>query len=224
MSSIANQTKATFSSLIKKYPLIVAGLIFLIFFTIILVISAFNIHDTVEVEILVAPASATVKIDDKNYDNGTFRIPVGEHSVYIEKEGFISQEFTINTMTTNKIYAYLKQSDDSLSWYYDHESDALLLTKIGDFLSDQEAKKFNALHSIIEHLPIVYANYDDQYNYTEYRIDGGQFKGCETSFCLKVTDTTGNNLEAAKQKIKDLGFNPDNFQILYEYTPIKELN
>ena len=90
MSTIANQTKTTFSSLVKKYPLVVAGLVFLIFFTIILVISAFNIHDTAEVEILVAPASATVKIDDKVYDNGTFRIPVGEHSVYIEKEGFIS--------------------------------------------------------------------------------------------------------------------------------------
>lgn len=87
----------------------------------------------------------------------------------------------------------------------------------------EEAKSYSNNHPIIEKLPIIYANYDAQYNYTEYRIDGGEFEGCKTNFCLKITDTTGGNYEAALNKIREAGFNPNDFQILYEYQPIEKL-
>ena len=91
---------------IKKYPLIFIGLSLLIFITIILVISAINMRSTEEIELLVLPNSATTTIDGKQYQNGTFRIEPGEHQVHIEKPGFISQDFSFNTSSTNKIYTY----------------------------------------------------------------------------------------------------------------------
>lgn len=88
----------------------------------------------------------------------------------------------------------------------------------------EEAKTYSEAHPIMAGLPIIYAHYDANYNYTEFRIDGGEFSGCKTNFCLKITDTTGGNYDAALEKIRESGFNPEDFQILYEYTPIKELN
>lgn len=209
-------------SYIKSRPITFTILSLLVFATIILVITALNMKSTGEVEICVAPESATVTIDGKEYQNGTYRLPTGELKVHIEKDGFTSQDLSINNSGANvtKIYAYLVQSDGSMSWYNTHESDALLLNTIGDYLAEKKAEEYTEKHPIISSLPIIYANYDENYNYTEYRIDGGSFPECDQDFCLKITDTTGDNLEDAKSKIREAGFNPDEYEILYEYLPI----
>ena len=211
------------ASFIKAHPLLVVFFSVLILITTTLVIIALSIQMTTEIEIKVTPISATVLIDDKSYENGKFRISSGEHQIKIEKDGFITKEYNFNTNTTDKLYDYLLESDGSYNWYLTHKEDALLLTSIGDYESKLASEAYNSKHPIIDKLPIIYANYDENYNYTEYRIDGGSFTGCDTDFCLKITDTTGNNYEAAKQKIRDAGFNPDDFQILYEFTPIQAL-
>lgn len=208
---------------IKKYPLLFAIFSILITITVALVIVVVSLKNTAEIEIRIAPLSATVLIDNKPYENGNFHISSGEHQVKISKDGFTTKEYSFNTDTTNKLYDYLLESNGSYDWYLTHEEDALLLTSIGDYESKLISETYNSKHPIINKLPIIYANYDADYNYTEYRIDGGSFTNCETDFCLKITDTTGGNYENAKQMIKDAGFNPDDFQILYEFTPIQAL-
>jgi len=210
-------------AIIKKYPFIFIGLSLLVFFTVILVITAISMRTSVEVELLVAPASATTTIDGKEYKNGALRLEPGEHRVHIEKDGFVTQDFSFSTLSTTKIYTYLRQSDGLFTWYQSHPEDSLLLTKIGDYLSDQEASVYSKQNPVIQALPIIYANYDENYNYTEFRIDGGKFDGCKSDFCLKVTDSTGGNFNFAKTKIKEAGYNPDDFQILYEYKPVRTL-
>ena len=211
------------TNFIKKYPLLFIGLSLLIFITIILVITAINMRKTEEIEVLVAPISAEITIDGKEYQNGTFNIEPGEHQVHIEKTGFISQDFSFNTLSTRKIYTYLKQTDGSYSWYSNNSEDSNILTQIGDYEADREAELYSSQNPIVQVLPIFYAHYDENYNYSEFRIDGGEFDGCESNFCLKVTDTTGGNMELAKNKIKEAGYNPNNYQILYEYKPIQPL-
>ena len=208
---------------IKNHPILVFIFGILIIATTILFIVALALKDTIEIELRIAPASANITIDDNTYRNGKFRIATGTHIIKIEKTGFTTKEFTFDTSTTDKIYDYILESDGSYSWYLSHEEDALLLTSIGDYEAKLKSANYNSNHPVSTILPIIYANYDKDYNYTEYRIDGGSFEGCDTDFCIKVTDTTGNNLEPAKQKIRDAGFNPDDYQILYEFTPIQNL-
>lgn len=208
---------------IKKYPILTLVFITLILITSILFITALSLKDTTEIEIRVAPSSATILIDGKTYQNGKFRISTGSHSVEIKKDGFTTKNFTFDTSSSDKLYSYILEEDGGYSWYLNHKEDALLLTSIGDYESKLEAANYNSKYPIMASLPVIYANYDDNYHYTEYRIDGGSFTGCNTDFCLKITDTTGGNYESAIQKIKDLGFNPEDYTILYEYTPIQNL-
>lgn len=209
-----------FSHLISKHPLSAIILVTLIFATSVLVIVALNIKSTTKVEILVTPESSEITINGKTYQNGTFDLPVGKLSVSIKKSGFETQEFTFDSATSNKIYTYLLQSDGTYSWYDEHPEDSSIMTTISDYQADQTAASYTEKNPLIDKLPIVIAEYDQEYNYTEYRIDGGKFDGCKTDFCLKVTDTTGGNLDAAKEQIKSIGYNPDNYQIIYEYVPI----
>ena len=208
---------------IKKYPILIVSLFTLALIAIILLITALNLKDTSEIEIRVAPASATILIDGKQYQNGNYRIPSGTHQVKIEKAGFNTKEFSFNTASNNKLFAFLLESDGGYNWYLNHQEDAQLLTSIGDYEATLESEKYYNKYKISSVLPIIYANYDTDYNYTEFRIDGGSFTGCETNFCIKITDTTGGNYELALQKIRETGMNPDDYQILYEYIPIQPL-
>lgn len=210
-------------TLIKSKPFVLITLPLLIFITAVIIIAMVNLGQTKEIEIVVTPASATIKIDGKSYENGTYKFKEGTYQVHLEKENFVSKDFSFNTNDTDRIYEYLEQADGTYSWYLNHETDALLLTKIGSFNADIEAQEFTKSYNAISKLPIIYANYDDQYNYTEYRIDGGKFSECVADFCLKITDTTGGNYEVAKQKMKEQGINPDNYEIVYTYTPITPL-
>lgn len=86
----------------------------------------------------------------------------------------------------------------------------------------QNFKQFNH-YPIYHDLPLIYAKYDQNYNYTEFRIDAGKFKKCQRNFCLKVTDTTGNNLENAKQLLREKSYDPSDYEIIYKYKPIQAL-
>ncbi|MBQ3326051.1 hypothetical protein IJG79_02825 [Candidatus Saccharibacteria bacterium] len=209
----------------KSLKYIIIGLAGILFASMTLLLISNS--DKTSVEIRVAPADAKILIDGKEYKNGTYQLPIGEKQIHIEfGNDFVSQDYSINIPKSNepyKLYNYLVQRDGSTSWYDTHESDAILLNTIGDYLAGKQAEQYLNNYPIINKLPIIVAQYDKEYNYTEYRIDGGKFEQCKADFCLKITDTTGGNLEAAKQKITNLGYNLSDFEIIYEYKPIKQL-
>ena len=85
-------------------------------------------------------------------------------------------------------------------------------------------KKYSEDHPIVEKMPIIYAKYEDGYKkYTEFRIDAGKFENCKKDFCLKISDTTGGNYEKALEEIRKAGFEPKDFEIIYENKPIEPL-
>ncbi len=175
--------------------------------------------------ILVAPASSKITINNKTYSNGEYKLPAGDYEAKIEKDGFYNKTVNLKLESgkSSKLYIYLDQTDGSYSWYLKHPDDDMLRTEIGDFEVDNEAKEYTKNHPITQILPLIYAHYDEEYNYTKYRVDGGSFEECKQDFCLKITDTTGGNEENAKKLIKENGYNPEDFEIIYEFVPIEEL-
>lgn len=208
-----------FKNYIKNHPISAVILVSLIFITGILVVTAISLNPTSEVEVLVAPSSATITINGKVYKNGTYKLPRGNVSVKIEKDGFTPKNYTFNTSTNNKLYDYLTQ-DGSLSWYETHSDDAIILTTIGDYEADMLSSSFTEKNPISKELPLIVAEYNSNDEYVEFRIDGGKLEDCDRDFCLKITDSTGDNLEYAREKIRELGYNPNDFEIVYEYDPV----
>ena len=178
-----------------------------------------------KLDILVAPLSAKIEIDGKTYENGTYGFEPGEISVSITREGFLpeSKSLILESGVTTKLYVYLTPLDENADWYLEHKEDMMVVMAIGDANADISSEMYSIDNPIVGILPIIYANYDEKWNYTEFRVDGGMFDDCSKTFCLKITDTTGGNREHALELIADKGFNPDDYEILYEYKPITPL-
>lgn len=185
----------------------------------------FEAKKSATLEILVAPLSAEIKINGKNYKNGTYKFEPEDIEVEITREGFVSQamDFVLEPNSVVKLYTFLEPLEGNENWYSDNLDDMAIVTMIGDAKADAQSEAYTKDYPIIKILPIIYANYDESWDYTEFRIDGGSFEDCSASFCLKIVDTTGGNYARALGLIEEEGFNPEDYEILYEYKPITPL-
>ncbi len=209
----------------KRKIMILAGGGTVILLLILIFIGIIMSKPNATLDILVTPLSAKILINDEEYSNGTYNLEPGEIMAVISKDGFTSQEIKLDLVEgeTTKLYTYLLPADGSFDWYLNHEEDMMVLNTIGDAIAYEEGMSYIEKNPIIEILPIIYADYDKNWNYTEFRVDGGKFDKCEKAFCLKITDTTGGNYEAALGLIREKGFDPEDFEIIYEYKPITPL-
>lgn len=213
-----------FSNLIKNKKNLMT-ITSIVLFLIITFSSIFYYTSLATLDLLVAPTSATITINGKKYHNGQHKLSAGTYDVKISKKDFNTKTFTLNLKSnqTTNLHTYLDQTDGKDTWYLNHNDDDLIRTQIGDEEATKQAEDYEKKYPIIKLLPFNYANYDENYNYTEFIIDGGKFDGCKEEFCLKITDSTGGNEEAAKSFIQGNGFDPDDYEIIYEYTPIEPL-
>lgn len=211
---------------IRKLLIVCGGMVVLIVAAILLIfVVNRNSIGMAELKILVAPTIARIEVDGKEYKNGTHKMAPGEVKIMVSCDGFETEEksivLTAGQMT--EFYTYLIPLDGDYSWYSKNEDNEMLLNTIGDAMATSESKKYSEMNPIIRDLPIIYANYDEKWNYTEFRIDGGVFEDCTRAFCVKITDTTGGNYDHALKLIKEKGYNPEDYEILYEYKPIQPL-
>lgn len=216
MKKITNKLKQQKIILIILSCVILFGLIFtLIFYQ----------TSLATVDLLVAPVSSKITINNKEYKNGQHKLTPGEYEVIISKEDFNTKTFKLSLKAgkTTNLHTFLDQTDGLETWYINHNEDDLIRTQIGDEQATKASEKYNKKYPIVSVLPLIYADYDDNYNYTEYRIDGGKYDECKKEFCLKITDSTGGNEEKAKRFIQENGFDPNDYEIIYEYTPIEPL-
>lgn len=180
------------------------------------------------IDILIAPSFATVTIDDKTYpSSGIQKLLPGTYTATISAEDFTTKTITF-TVTSDEpavLYEYLVPSNGSMDWYVQHPSEDMILTTIGNYNSNKAADDYYIKYPISTVLPIVVVEVNPEtYDWTEYRIDGStDFEQCKTDYCVKITDTTGGNYENALKKIRENGFNPDDYEIIYDYVPIEPL-
>ncbi len=218
----------------KKIKLItiIASLILIVFVTIIIIVSIIDSKRTATLETKIVPLSATLTIRDKNYHpNQTYKFEPGEVIVIVSAEGYQSQEVSLNLNDneTTTLAIALYASDGTYSTYCQsatYDKECQLFEEIMQIQATQAAAEYAEKYPVSTMLPLNVVEVDPEtYDWTEYRIDCGHFEECKNpEFCIKITDTTGGNREHALQKIRDNGFNPNDYEILYEYTPITPLN
>lgn len=189
----------------------------------------YSLRFTAELNITVAPTFAKVEIAGRKFSAlGTAKVEPGKTVAKITAKGFQPQEIALNISEDgeNNLYAYLlPENGAGLAWYAENDKEGERLTIVSDAQARIEAAAYLARYPITAILPLqVVEETDDKYVWRTYRIDSGKFTGCQGDFCVKITDETGGNRENALQKIRDAGYNPDDYEIIYQYTPAQPLS
>lgn len=123
-----------------------------------------NAAKTATLELTVAPESAEISIDGKQYKNGVYHFEPGTYHIEIKKEGFngFEKDIELAANKTTYLYHYLTSSDGSLDWYDKHPKDAMLLNTIGDHKAGVEAQEYLDKDPILAIVP--YRSYTDGFN------------------------------------------------------------
>lgn len=201
----------------KNRMIVVAGVLAIILATAGIVYFTYSSIYSATLNILVAPASAEIKIDGKVYKNGVYEhMHPGTVKVEISKDGFETKkmDFEILAYQTTDLRVSLNGNED---YYEEHPEDQKALELLNEARGESEAETFFKVYPIARKIPIIVETYNNaRTEYIYYRIDGGMYDGCKWDFCLKITDISGGNYDRAIEKIKSLGFNPEDYQIFYE--------
>ena len=200
--------KATFSQ--KKILVIAVGVLLIVLLTALIYL---KLRPNAELIVVAAPSQATLRLDGKKIQNGARGIRTGKHKIELSLEGFETktQEFEISAGETQSMNLYLVGENEDYSHYLQNEEDIKLLGLIGDETAKQVASDYWAAKSILEILPITLVGDDGE---SSSRLESGE--DCARSYCLKITDQGEALKEKMLERIKSLGFNPDDYEIQYE--------
>lgn len=185
---------------------------------IIMGIVSINMLYSATLDIVVVPTEAKILINGEEYKNGVYQnARTGKAKVNISLDGFETQEFEIELKRDERtrLYTYLEGNEE---WYESMDEDNQnLLDIINEHKGEQQTVELKDKYPIMADIPIVFERYLSNYTeYVSYRVDGGKYDGCEQEFCLKITDISGGNYEKALDVIREKGYNPSDYEIIYE--------
>ena len=165
--------------------------------------------ETSVVEILVAPSSATITIDEEKYTNGEYELAPGQYTVSVKKTGFKTYNSSIIIVDKHKTYFTICLNPDSGNTdYYEQHPEDLAICQSAEELADVSAWEQNALlDEIFEYTPLhndangyyVDPYYDDQ-NKLIIKIS---FKDCN-----EKEETLRNRVYTW---MREQNLNPDNY-------------
>ncbi len=205
----------------KRNTIIIIAIIVAIFIIIPLILFIIHTIYSAKLTTTIAPSFATLEIDGKTYPiNTELSLKPQQTTAIISAEGFQRKEISLNLIKdeTISIATYLVPNDGDLSWYYNNPEENTLFENVGGQEAAKNALIFLEEYPISEILPLSFADIVDG-NPINYRIDIGKFEACKTNFCLKISDYTGLSREHALNLIRSKGYNPDNYQIIYQKEP-----
>ena len=182
---------------------------------------------TAVVDINVAPSVATITLNGREYENSkSHNVLPGNYHVKISMDGMQTKEFdiTLENDGFSSIKTYLLDNNNSFDYYLSHSSDVFLLENIAD-IDDQKAQDFIKLYkkkaSLADYLPLYFDEYTDDFAYyIQYNISQDPREDCSKVLCLIIEDNTGDNEERAKEKIRELEYNLEDYEIIYQYVPL----
>lgn len=187
------------------------------------------------IEFNIAPIDATISVNgNTNYANGQYSITPGTYEIKISHEGLETKTLSVDIEPhqITPVTLFLTGANNDLSFYELKDnyksfekldsiisSNQNLTTKdntfVKDFISD-----FKHKISIFNKLPIkgyVYGDSSANSSSAGFTIQNGQnSKSCDKTTCLLVKYYGHDYEEAVKAKIKEAGYNPADYQIVYE--------
>lgn len=217
---------------IKRHK-VISGLACVNIIAIIAVIIAVIVHHakTATIDINVAPINAEITLNGRKYDNfESYEVLPGNYHVKIAMDGMQVKEYDINLANDGfvRIWDYLLDANGGYDYYFTHPEDEAALANIiseDDTAALEFIAEYEKIVSILNDLPLIEESlskngglYGVNYMYDTVTISSGRdLESCTSGdLCLLVTDTSGTKEEQALQIIRRLGYDPNNYQIIYE--------
>lgn len=194
---------------------------------VVVIIIIIHFLKTASIDIHVAPSDAVITLNGRRYDNlKQHDILPGNYHVKIAMDNMQTKEFdiTLERQGFVRISDYLLDANGGFDYYLSHSRDETILAEIVKD-DDEAAKSFIAKYekitSIIDILPFNYDAYTDDFSdYIQYSIQQDLREDCDKAVCLIIEDNTGGNEQVAKDKLKELGYNLDDYSFSYQYNPL----
>lgn len=164
-------------------------------------------------DILVTPTDATVLVDGRQYNNGSYKFFPGPVEIQIKKDGFTTKTLSLNLAAnhTAKLYTYLLTEDGSLEYYSTHSEDLYVLKQV----SDSSITNYVSKLSIKDILPYKYAVTDASGKLIRFFIDVDT-KDCPSSFCLQAVNYRNSSKEFIQQTfLEKTGYNLNDYETYY---------
>ena len=200
----------------KKFKKLVIAIAAFIVITVIISVFGIviNAKKSAKLEIVVAPASAEIKIGGNTYTNGSHQFIPGTYPVEIKKDGFntYAGEITLNANETNYLYQYLEQKDGGFDWYLNHEKDMMILNSIGDREAGIEAEKY-AKKSPIYTVTPYYDEVKNHFQIVAEEVDGKPKVTINLNTCADELKPT--YIEEAHKYLEGQGIKPADYDITY---------
>lgn len=175
-----------------------------------------NLVNSAAVEVVVAPTDATIRIDGKEVDNGTHRMPPGTYDYTIERDGFVSQSGTIEVADggPTRLYACLDTTETTTGWYDDNSTDdASTCQQALDYLMFNNGQAWLDSDPILRVIP--YHNYNGGYNIDYAVSDDGSLTITITTLTCQAT-RADSLYQNAINYLTDQGINPDNYNLVHK--------
>lgn len=181
-----------------------------------------------QISLNIAPHSATISINGKDYNNGVYELEPGEYEVTIQKDGFETKtdKVEVKSNQTNVYYNYIVSQTEGMAYFERSQADIDVLAHINTSETENFTSNLEAKLKIRDILPI-----EGTYNVTEgipdarslfakYKIreGGGVSDYCERVFCIIVEsdiDKNENLEKIVKNELSAKGFNIKEYEVKY---------
>ncbi|MDO5451472.1 MAG: hypothetical protein Q4F56_00060 [Candidatus Saccharibacteria bacterium] len=193
-----------------------------------------NSSKTATVNFNIAPLDAKIQIDGQGeYYNGAYQIHPGSHTVTISRDNLTTKTFTIDFQPDYSTTVCTFLSNDGNFEFYEFKDNyesyqqlAAIASAENNITTDQDTSaeaflsNFQQILSFLKILPIkgyVYAEPGVNASSAGFTIqDGGGKEKCERTNCLLVNYYGKGYEDAAMEEIEKAGYNPTDYQIIYE--------
>jgi hypothetical protein len=168
-----------------------------------------------ELVLLVAPSTATVKLDGRKIKSGTIKIRSGSHKLEFSGDELETKtiDFDIAKNETKSINCYATGAGGNFDYYLGHEEEIERLALVGDDEAKVFVDYYNRTKSILDLLPIVVS--EDHGSKTATLSKG---EDCERSYCLKLVNDNADLGSKMEKKLAELGYSLGDYEVKIERT------
>lgn len=204
---------------VLNYKTIIAASVMILI--LILSISLFfiinDVSQSATIRFMIAPSSAQISLDDMTFQSAeTYNIAPGEYNLTISKDGFLPYQktITLNEEDTLNLNIALEVAPGNEDYYEKHPEEAYALETIWANQMMSSGEEVLKKAPLISLLPIEVEYYIQGKQYVHYQIT---FRvDSSNQVTILINDYTGGNHDAALERIRSEGYNPQDYSIKYQ--------